>query len=1121
MPNRILNATIRPVQARGRVMLISERVKSQFESDVRRRGEVYHRERRVTVRETSRDRVVADVRGGEVYRVTLFIDKKGLGVKCNCPYFDEWGLPCKHLWALILVAEEAGLTEGWFDSPGSLRKVVPTHEPHGPDEYDDLFDDDEPEGHEPPKPAGPVSPALGSRPGGAGLFPGIEMAMRKTEAGPRGVRRSGQRLYYLIEVQETISNGSPVLGVYAREQKVGGGLSKLKPYSPSRSVLKELPDADDRRLVTLLLGAQRLGSYDMYTPGRTFLLEPGQAITLLSIMCGTGRCLLRRTPEELEPAALRWDGDRTYVFWLVVSDDGDGGCHVGGEIRCGDERVDLSGPVLLIAGGLVFFADRVARLNDGGAFVWIAHLRQRGPIAIHKADRERLVGELLRLPVRPPLDLPEDMHITETTGHLRCRLVIKQKERGGYGYRRLDAELSFEYEGAIITHGDSRPGAYVREQRLFILRDGAAERVAEETLGRLGFKYRAPAYFDPGASFELASKNLPRAVRELTAAGWMIEAEGKLYRQASSFSMGITSGVDWFDLNGSAQFGDLTVPFPRLLQSLRKGEGTVVLDDGTIGVLPEEWLRRYATVAGMGRREGDALRFTRAQAGFLDALLAVRPEVTLDEAFSRARDELKRFESIAPVEPPPGFRGTLRGYQKDGVGWFDFLRRFGFGGCLADDMGLGKTVMVLALLEARRAGNGHDRAGTTLPSLVVVPRSLVFNWQVEAGRFSPGLRILDHTGITRRKDLECLHACDVVLTTYGTMRRDAGFLKDMEFDYVVLDEAQAIKNAGSETAKAARLLRGRHRLALSGTPIENHLGELWSLCEFLNPGMMGAPSIAAPDGAGLRNPDEETRRMLSRALRPFILRRTKEQVAGELPPKHEQVLYCELEQAQRTLYDELRGHYRASLLAKADEGMGRMTIHILEALLRLRQAAIHPGLIDKSRTGESSAKLDMLLPQVEEVIDGGHKALIFSQFTSMLAIVRDRLDRAKVRYAYLDGRTRDRQAKVDAFQNDSECRVFLISIKAGGLGLNLTAADYVYLLDPWWNPAVEAQAVDRAHRIGQTRQVFTYRLIARDTVEEKIQELQKSKRDLAASIVTEDNSLIRTLTRDDLEALLS
>jgi SNF2 family DNA or RNA helicase len=361
-----------------------------------------------------------------------------------------------------------------------------------------------------------------------------------------------------------------------------------------------------------------------------------------------------------------------------------------------------------------------------------------------------------------------------------------------------------------------------------------------------------------------------------------------------------------------------------------------------------------------------------------------------------------------------------------------------------------------------------------------------------------------------------------VLTTYGTLRRDAAMFRDLEFDYVVLDEAQAIKNAATESAKAARLLNGRHRLALSGTPVENHLGELWSLFEFLNPGMLGAASVFKLTGAAARNPSDETRALLLHALRPFFLRRTKEQVARELPPKSEQTILCEMDPAERKRYDEIRAFYRNSLLHKIEtQGLAKSKIQVLEALLRLRQAACHPGLLDQKRVAESSAKLEVLLTHLSEVVAEGHKALVFSQFTSLLAIVRERLDKQGTVYEYLDGATTNRQQRVERFQDDPGCRLFLISLKAGGLGLNLTAAEYIFLLDPWWNPAVEAQAIDRAHRIGQTKPVFAYRLIARDTVEEKVIQLQKTKRELAAAIISEDNSVIRNLQREDLELLLS
>ena len=420
---------------------------------------------------------------------------------------------------------------------------------------------------------------------------------------------------------------------------------------------------------------------------------------------------------------------------------------------------------------------------------------------------------------------------------------------------------------------------------------------------------------------------------------------------------------------------------------------------------------------------------------------------------------------------------------------------------------------MLALLETHR--EKRERGEAIAPDLVVVPKSLLFNWEAEAARFTPKLKVLNYTGTARSRLQIPKH--DIVITTYGTLRRDVPDLKDFEFETIVLDEAQAIKNAGSDSAKATRILNGRHRVVMTGTPVENHLGELWSLFEFLNPGLLGASSFFRA-GASM---EPESREWLRKSLRPLILRRTKQQVASDLPARSEQVLFCELDPDQRKLYNTILLKVKKDLDKRIQlEGLAKSKLHVLEALLRLRQVACHPRLVQETAK-PVSAKFDLLMDQLVEIIEEGHKALVFSQFTSLLALLQDRLKAAGIVYEYLDGQTTDRQRRVERFQNDDACPLFLLSLKAGGTGLNLTAADYVYLLDPWWNPAVEAQAIDRTHRIGQTRPVFAYRLVARDTIEERILELQQSKRDLAEAILSEDNATLATLRKEDLDYLLS
>jgi superfamily II DNA or RNA helicase len=838
-----------------------------------------------------------------------------------------------------------------------------------------------------------------------------------------------------------------------------------------------------------------------------------------------------RKYDEMRPVSA--DEGPPWVFKLELTDPVDGRRQLSGSLVRGEDRMDVREPALVLASGHLIARGALARLEHGGAFPWLAELRRvHHPPAFPQDAAPRLIETLARSRVDPGV-LPPDLRYDVIDPRPRPRVRVERARTAPRfpGEHELTARVEFEYDGTVVAH-DGRSTAYDSERRRMVRRDAAAEREAVQRLQQLGFRRG----FAPGGATELtvAIGQFGRAVRTLVTEGWHVEAEGAAFRTAQGMRVQVKSGIDWFELHGDLDFGEgRIVPLTSLLAALKRGEGTVLLDDGTRGMVPEEWLRRYVRIAGFGEVDGDHVRYRPSQTALLDALLETQPTVDVDEAFARARAAMTSFRGVEQAEVPASFKGTLREYQLEALGWFDFLRRFGFGGCLADDMGLGKTVMVLALLDSRRAGQralppeggshtdgSHGLNAARRPSVAVVPRSLVFNWIAEARRFAPELRVLDYTGPDRAGASITDH--DLVLTTYGTLRRDAARLSEQEFDYVILDEAQAIKNPATASSKAVRLLRGQHRLALSGTPVENHIGELWSLFEFLNPGLLGTSSAFRRASLVQSRDGGEDLALVSRALKPLILRRTKDQVAPELPSRTEQTIYCELDESQRASYDQLRSFYRTSLLQRVEQdGLGKSKMHVLEALLRLRQAASHIGLVEKRRADAPSAKFDVLIPRLLEVIDEGHKALVFSQFTELLGLLRERLDEAHVTYEYLDGKTRDRAERVQRFSTDPDCRVFLISLKAGGLGLNLTAAEYVFLLDPWWNPAAEAQAIDRAHRIGQSRHVFAYRLIAKDTVEEKVAELQASKRQLADAILSADPALIRNLKTEDLELLLS
>ncbi|MBB6430144.1 DEAD/DEAH box helicase [Algisphaera agarilytica] len=762
-----------------------------------------------------------------------------------------------------------------------------------------------------------------------------------------------------------------------------------------------------------------------------------------------------------------------------------------------------------------------------------------------------------------------------------------------------DAEVADTESADVVENlDDASP-----DEKL-IRRNLRSEREAIAATAGLGLRHTASP---TGDVLLVSPKQMPRAVASLLAEGWIISADQKIVRAAGPPALSIASGIDWFELRGKVTYEqtdgtEQEFTLPEILAAARSGQNMITLGDGSQALLPEQWLDEHGLLTALGQIEGDHLRFKSSQAAMLDALLDEKDLVEIDDRFKQARERLKQFEGIKPLDPAPEFGGKLRSYQSEGLGWLAFLREFGMGGILADDMGLGKTVQVLAMIQGRTLGHADhidpplllsdddDKVAPTAkakkkPSLIVVPRSVIFNWLDEAQKFCPELKVLAYSGPDRAAMLPKFDDYDLVVTSFGLMRRDIDKLKEKAFDYAVLDEAQAIKNPSSQSAKAARLLQANHRLALTGTPVENHLGDLWSIFEFLNPGMLGAnarfsdlvrgassnaaadklntpvnaegqaQAVMADNGEG--SPEDEdfylpeeqkgdakadTVAQVAAALRPFILRRTKTQVLDDLPAKTEQTIICEMEPAQRKVYDQMRKYYRGTLMKQLDDtpanknskggedasgnGVGKSAFMVLEALLRLRQAACHPALIDKEGidSGDEntpSAKLDTLSEMLAEVIDGGQKALVFSQFTSMLSLVRKRLDELGIRYAYLDGQTRNRKQVVEQFQEDPDLQVFLISLKAGGVGLNLTAAEYVFILDPWWNPAVEAQAIDRTHRIGQTKPVFAYRMICEDTVEQRIIELQQRKRKLADAIVGGQQNLLQSLTREDIEQLLS
>ena len=1127
-------------------MSLETRFRSKFAAGDRSRGDAYFSDEFVDLEESSEQGVFATVENGlgDSYDVGISFGPDGSwdSASCSCPRFAD-GYLCKHLWATLLEADldseeeedefgedlarnflELGVTSDGQSFGLNLKTgrvnslgVKPPPQSGPPARLVDR--------HEPPAPQW-----QNKLRGVAGLASRLENA----ETSPADHRQTPREIWYVLDLAESTRRSRPVILFRQRQEKASGEPGAIKPLFLDAPIVRQIAEPEHRDLLGYLMefldptpNYNDRYSYSSRKVERSFP-PPVAFRQIIPQLCESGRfvvCLSSdQSPED--GTTLTADDGAAWRFRVdMASDTQARAWTITGTLWREDQTADLSDLVIHFESGHLVLNDCLARFEAEGNLAWLHTLRQNGVITIPWDARGELLTELASIGGFDFAAMPDDLRpgsvFSEPTPTFRILRSSEVDARLHNNKKFLLATVEFSYGESTIASKSPERGLFVEEGNTLILRDRIKEAQQVSKLTQL--KLASAASVDwrrDGARYQFPASQLPEVTGELIDHGWRVEAQGRELRKTTgSYRFSVRSGIDWFDLDAEFDFDGQTASLPALLKAVRSGEKFVELGDGSCGMLPEKWLEKYGRLLELGQETKDGVRFRAPQALLLDSLLAEQTDSRVDRRFRDTCRRLQKFSGVKPKAAPRGFKGELRDYQKQGLGWLNFLCEFQLGGCLADDMGLGKTIQVLGLLEQRRTRR-LKKDETRRPSLIVVPKSLVFNWIDEAARFTPRLRVLNYTGLDRKESRDSFADYDAIVTTYGTLRQDILILKELHFDYAILDEAQAIKNSESQAAKSARIVIADHRLALTGTPIENHLGELWSLFEFLNPGMLGR---SASFRRLTKGPiDARQLEVLSSGVRPFLLRRTKDQVLTELPDKSEQTLYCEMQPKQRKLYDELRDYYRKSLTQRIKTvGIKQAKIHVLEALLRLRQAACHPGLIDQGRAKEPSAKLDVLLEQLEETIAEGHKTLVFSQFTRLLSIVKQRLDSRGIRYEYLDGKTNNRKQVVERFQSDEDCPLFLISLKAGGNGLNLTAADYVFILDPWWNPAAEAQAIDRAHRIGQTRNVFAYRLICRDTVEERIVEMQKEKKQLADAIISANNSLISSLTVDDLQLLLS
>lgn len=779
--------------------------------------------------------------------------------------------------------------------------------------------------------------------------------------------------------------------------------------------------------------------------------------------------------------------------------------------------------------------------------LWVCWKKKFYPV--HTSLRASLVQEMVqRPPVIPKEDISEFLDRVWT--QMPASDIFGQEEflehmEPNFVPAIYNPKLFLDEEGSLLTldiqniyesiHGefllpgpnpDFQTGSYAYEGQTFLIRRHQEEEsTLTRTLTEMHFQPRNNHvwFLEPEEAITFLLDAYPKLIEQYRVYGETAFSRYKVRLSKPVINAVVESNEEekWFSLDLNVEYDGQKVPIEKIWKAWIQGKRYVQLKDGSFTSLPEEWLKSIEhklRAMGLDTEKAPQKRFEQYEAPMLDAILEDLPDAQTDGFWDILRDKIHTFKEIKQLDTPKGLRATLRLYQQQGLSYLNFLREYNFGGILADEMGLGKTIQTLAYIQHM------VESGQTGPNLIVVPTSVLPNWDREAEKFVPDLRRLIIYGTRRESMFAQIGDADLVITTYALLRRDLEELQDYEFNSLILDEAQNIKNPNTITARSVRRINAKLRVCLSGTPIENNLFELWSLFEFLMPGFLGSQhsfqrGIVKP----IKDGDPETLEFLRTRVKPFILRRTKAEVAKDLPPKLESVYYCALAEEQTELYAALAKKLKEQVMADVDEkGISKSQMSILDALLKLRQICCHPRLLKLDMPGLTtnlpSGKFDAFKDMILDIVEEGHKVLVFSQFVQMLHIIRSWLQISNIPFCYLDGTSKDRFEQVDKFNNSPEIPIFLISLKAGGTGLNLTSADYVIHYDPWWNPAVENQATDRAHRIGQKRQVFSYKMICQNTVEEKILKLQEMKRDVADAIIP-GHEAMKPLTREDLEML--
>ncbi len=1038
-----------------------------------RRGYEYHLKDMVFDNYPEKNFYMGKVKGNfqDHYNTDLIFKKNKVEARCNCPLKEEW---CKHAVAVALKAIDEHAYEDWLETKFGMEFDFP-------DENTELTT--EPQGNyifhfNPKRKANFFSVLVRSRDTGK-IVRQIEPILRaviEAQKQDQNFELNNSQKVELLVFQQ-------LLKISRQDKKAGWYDIPIAKFGPMFSLLSKADEVLDEKT------KERL----------KFMDEEWKLVLYVNVSNTPGTLLLslewqRPDKDDVYPFEevryfsrhLKWGRYKNIIFPTNVA------------IQSIPQNISKSS-----------FTD--LKDADGGKFIYedLPKLRQVMDVVVDEKISKLMLEE------RPPIN------------------VVTM----GIDYdQSLKASLDFEYDGVRVpyskTTSDKVPYITVKKQDEDII-----------YWVKRNIKHENEAY-----AMLLACKFVPMQTNNLAlekenaidfynyylkqaGSGWRFEEKDDMsFFKLMDDPFRLCAKIDFsdeqpdsFDISIYGQAGDEIINFDEIYDTIQSDEKYARIR--SLGFVEYPAQNIYSMMRSFNsfdvyRNPDNRFTVKTYRAGLINELKNLGVELILSDRFKTFWEQMSTFSTVETLTLPQGINAEFREYQLKGFGWLWFMYKYGLNGILADDMGLGKTLQALTVLQKAKEEDGP------MPTLVIAPTTVVFNWESEIQKFAPTLSCLKLQGGERKQFFKKIPEYDVVITSYALVRRDIAKLKDINFRYIILDESQNIKNATSQTAQAVKQLNSQHKLALSGTPIENKLEELWSVFDFLMPGFL---FTMADFNSRYVNPimerqDKIVEKRLKLQIYPFILRRMKRDVAKDLPDKVENIAYCELTDEQKDFYLQVLDSTKEELFKSIEQnGLEKSRLSIFSALLRMRQICCHPRLYDKNNVKNviSSGKFEKLKVMLEEIISEKHRILLFSQFVDMLDIVKAWLEKTGIKYEYLTGRTKDRQGAVERFNNDPTIPIFLISLKAGGTGLNLTGADYVIHYDPWWNPAVEDQATDRAYRIGQKKKVFVYRLITRNTVEEKIQKLKTIKRNLVDSVISVDRNITKSLTMDDIREIFS